>query len=60
MDHLAPGVEIYNHDRLNLISEGQVRKRAGASKQDWNSEHAAVKPKSADEMMLITHRPGIS
>ena len=32
LDHLAPGIEIHNHDRLDLISEGQVSKHPGASK----------------------------
>ena len=32
LDHLAPGVEIHNHDCLNLISKGQVRKYSGTSK----------------------------
>ena len=32
LDHLAPGVEVYNNDRLDLISEGQIGKRTGTSK----------------------------
>ena len=60
LDHLAPGVEIYNHDRLDLISEGQVCERASASEQDCNGKHAMVEPQSAGDMILAAHRSGIS
>jgi len=32
LDHLAPGVEVHNNDRLDLISEGQIGERTGTSK----------------------------
>ena len=42
LDHLAPGVEIHNHDRLDIISKSQVGKHTGTSKQDFDSKHAVV------------------
>jgi len=32
LDYLAPGVEVYNNDCLDLISEGQISKHTGTSK----------------------------
>jgi hypothetical protein len=43
LDHLAPRVEIHNHDRLDLISKGQVSKNTGAPEQDCNAKHITVK-----------------
>jgi hypothetical protein len=53
LHHLAPGIEIYNHDRLDLISKGQVSKHAGTSKQDCDAKHTTVKPRSGGSMKLV-------
>jgi hypothetical protein len=48
LDHLAPGVEVHNHDCLDLISKGQVSKHTGTSKQDCKPKR--FKPQSANGM----------
>jgi S-ribosylhomocysteine lyase LuxS involved in autoinducer biosynthesis len=42
LDHLASGVEIHNHDCLDIVSKSQISKHTGTSKQDCDSKHAAV------------------
>jgi hypothetical protein len=43
LNHLASGVEIHNHDRLDLVSEGQVSERTGTPKENCDSKRVRVK-----------------
>ena len=57
LNHLASGVEIYNHNRLDLISKGHVSKHTGTPKQDCDSERVRVKLRRRNGTELpLTHQ----
>ena len=56
LNHLASGVKIHNHDRLDLVSKGQVSEYTGTSKQDCNSEHVVVQLQQANGTEVATHK----